>query len=162
MAKLPVKLAVVLIFIGFFCNFTVGAVGATPEETSEDIELVILLTIDGCRADKLVEANTPNLDSLAADGSAALYCITIFYSYTSRAHASLLTGAYYEVHQYDEGGDPMAETICEAFEEAGERTAFIDGKGGRILGLERGASYPAIDVDYRKLENPDNLIIAKA
>jgi glycosidase len=42
-----------------------------------------------------------------------------------------------------------AETIFQVFEEAGYETALIDGKGGRIAGLEAGVTHVKIDVDYR-------------
>jgi hypothetical protein len=54
------------------------------------------------------------------------------------------------VHGYTDPGDiPEVETIFQVFEGAGHETALIDGKGGRISGLEAGVSIVRNDVDFR-------------
>jgi parallel beta-helix repeat protein len=118
---------------------------------------VILVTIDGCRPDKLLEANTPHIDEIVRDAAYSWSAQTVYPSRTTEAHASLFTGAPPEVHQYTYSGDNVeAETIFQVFEKASYKTAFISGKGGpdggRIAGLEVGVSYVKNDVDYRSLD----------
>ena len=113
-------------------------------------EYVVIVTLDGCRPDKLLEASTPNIDNLVVNAAYSWQAQTVYPSYTPQAHASLFTGAYPETHGYTGPGDTVeVETVFQVFEENGKRTALVDGKGGRIKGLEVGVTYVAMDVDYR-------------
>ncbi|MEM2250482.1 MAG: alpha-amylase family glycosyl hydrolase [Candidatus Hadarchaeales archaeon] len=116
---------------------------------------VIIITIDGCRPDILLEANTPYIDMLAENALYNWLGVTVYPSTTPVAHASLFTGAYPEDHCYETSGDTLeAETIFEVAESYGYRTALLDGKGGRIAGLERGVTWVKNDVDYRAIGDP--------
>gem|GEM_PF-907483 len=120
------------------------------------VRYFVMVTIDGCRPDVLLEADTPWIDTLADNALYNWLGVTVYPSVTPVAHASLFTGAYPEDHGYEGPGDSLeAETIFEVAENSGYRTALIDGKGGRIAGLERGVSYVKNDVDYRKIGDPD-------
>lgn len=52
---------------------------------------VILIIIDGCRADALQHASTPNLYALSASGVCSLEAVTVVPSITLPAHFSLFT-----------------------------------------------------------------------
>ncbi|MFQ6130326.1 MAG: alkaline phosphatase family protein [Candidatus Hadarchaeaceae archaeon] len=113
---------------------------------------MIIVTIDGTRPDKLLEANTPNIDEIVQDAAYSWSAQTVPPYRTTEGHASLFTGAPPEVHRYTYPGMTVkAETIFQVFENAGKRTALIDGKGGRISGLEVGVSYVKNNVNYRWL-----------
>jgi len=121
---------------------------AQPERPS----YAVIVTIDGCRPDRLLEAVTPNIANLVATAAYTWRAQTVYPSRTPEAHTSLFTGAYPETHGYSGPGDmPRVETVFQVFEAAGKRTALIDGKGGRIAGLEVGVSYVKNDFDYRWL-----------
>jgi predicted AlkP superfamily pyrophosphatase or phosphodiesterase len=116
------------------------------------LQHAIIITIDGCRPDKLLEASTPNIDEIVQDAAYSWTAQTVLPSRTPEAHASLFTGAPPEVHDFTSPKDEVeAETIFQVFEEAGYKTALVDGKGGRIAGLEVDVSYVKNDVNYRWL-----------
>ena len=151
MRKILMIFGVFIMLFGLFGS-TVTVVAAHPERP----EYIIIITIDGCRPDKLAEADAPNIDNIAAAGAVALSHVTVFPAKTPPTHASMFTGAPPEVHEYYDPGDELkVETIFEVFEAENKRTALIDGKGGRIRGLERGVTYVKLDVDYRWL--PDEV-----
>lgn len=57
---------------------------------------VVFFLLDGCRPDKLKEANTPNIDELKENGTIVLKCKTVYPSLTAVGHMSILTGCYPE------------------------------------------------------------------
>ncbi len=57
---------------------------------------VVFFLLDGCRPDKLKEANTPNIDELKENGTVVLKCKTVYPSLTAVGHMSILTGCYPE------------------------------------------------------------------
>lgn len=119
---------------------------------------IFLITIDGMRPDRFLEANTPTIDSLIENHntSYSFDSQTICPPYTPTGHASLLTGVVPEVHGFYDPEYPLnVNTILEIFEDNNFRTAFVDGKGGRIKGLERGASFVLGNIDFRGRENAD-------
>ncbi|MBR4755395.1 MAG: alkaline phosphatase family protein [Bacteroidales bacterium] len=59
---------------------------------------VIIMTFDGIRVDGLAKANTPNIDSLIAAGSASFSTRVVMPSITLPNYTSHLTGAGPEVH----------------------------------------------------------------
>ena len=96
----------------------------TPKTTP--YEHVILIVVDGVRADILVEADTPNIDNLVASGSFTWNAWTVTPSVTIAAVPSIFTGATPEVHGVtDWDGEIYAETIVEVFEEAGLPCAIV-------------------------------------
>jgi len=146
MHKLLMITGVFTLLFGLFAPSGVAA--AQPERPN----YVIIVTIDGCRPDKLLEASTPNIDNLVAGAAYTWHAQTVYPPRPPPAHASLFTGAYPETHGYLYPGYTLrVETIFQVFEDAGKRTALIDGKGGRIAGLEVGVSHMKIDFDYRWL-----------
>lgn len=136
-------LGIVLVLIFGLAPLAVGA----PSE----LRYVVIITIDGCRPDKLQEANTPNIDALIAQGAAYSWSAqTVYPSKTPQAHASLFTGAKPETHGfYSPGDDLKAETIFQVFENLGMRTLLFDSKGGRINGLQADVAVVRNTKDYR-------------
>ena len=59
---------------------------------------VILIVIDGCRADRFADARTPFLDRLAAEGVVCEDMRTVYPARTVTAFTSMLTGATPRVH----------------------------------------------------------------
>jgi len=115
-------LLVISFFLGFFSFGSAPSYGKPSE-----IKHVVLFVLDGVRPDRLLAANTPNMDNLVADGSYTWNAITVVPPVTLSAIPSIFTGATPAVHQVDDwAGQIWAETIIEVFEEAGLRTAIID------------------------------------
>jgi len=57
---------------------------------------IVFFLLDGCRPDKLMEADTPNIDKLIESGIVSLECRTVYPSLTAVGHMSILTGCYPE------------------------------------------------------------------
>lgn len=75
---------------------------------------VLLVVIDGCRLDKLAEANTPFLDRLAAEGVAYNTCETVYPARTVTCFSSMLTGAPPAVHGMRSNFVPSLGVKCES------------------------------------------------
>jgi len=57
---------------------------------------IVFFLLDGCRPDKLLKANTPNMDMLMDKGVYSTNCRTVYPSLTAAGHMSILTGCYPE------------------------------------------------------------------
>ncbi len=92
---------------------------------------VILIVIDGCRADRFVEAHTPFLDRLAAEGVVASDMRTVYPARTVTAFTSMLTGAPPRVHGMRSNFVPFLGAKCESI------FGVLDehGKRGRLAGI---------------------------
>jgi len=113
---------IISFFLGFFSFGSAPSYGKPSE-----IKHVILIVLDGVRPDRLLAANTPNMDNLVADGSYTWNAITVIPPVTISAIPSIFTGATPAVHKVEDwAGQIYAETIVEVFEEAGLHTAIID------------------------------------
>lgn len=75
---------------------------------------VIVIAIDGCRADRLREAHTPFLDRLRAEGADFTNVSTVYPARTVTAFASMLTGAPPEVHGMRSNFVPQLGVRCES------------------------------------------------
>lgn len=126
-------------------------------------EFVFIITIDGARPDTLLAANTPAIDNLIENHNTefSFDSRTVCPSITTSAHASLFTGKIPQEHGYYNPRDNLnAKTIFEIFEENGYKTLLLDGKGGRIKGLERGVTHFMGNKNYYDVfENVDEIII---
>lgn len=74
----------------------------------------LLIVIDGCRADRLAEADTPFLDRLAAEGAAFSQCFTVYPARTVTCFSSMLTGAPPAVHGMRSNFVPSLGVKCES------------------------------------------------
>ncbi|MDP9070584.1 MAG: alkaline phosphatase family protein [Actinomycetota bacterium] len=75
---------------------------------------VVLIVIDGCRADRLDEARTPFLDRLAAEGVSYRRCQTVYPARTVTCFSSMLTGAPPAVHGMRSNFVPSLGVKCES------------------------------------------------
>jgi hypothetical protein len=73
-------------------------VEAGPARCGPPSRKVLLLVIDGCRVDRLAEADTPFLDRLAREGISYDHCNTVYPARTVTGFSSMLTGAPPVVH----------------------------------------------------------------
>lgn len=99
---------------------------------------VIVISLDGARPDAIRQAQTPNMQRLAADGASSWNAQTVFPPATLPAHASLLTGLDVDEHgiawnDYS-GIDEIRRaltlhpTFLDIVAEAGWRVAMVIGK----------------------------------
>lgn len=105
---------------------------ATPEPPQ--IEHVVIISIDGLRADALARADTPNLDALRKRGAFSDNARAVVPSVTLVSHASMLGGMSPEKHGVDwnifdaERGFVTGPTLFSLAHNAGQRTAMVVGK----------------------------------
>ncbi len=57
---------------------------------------VVVFVLDGCCSRNIMEAEAPNISSMAANGAVVSKCTTVYPSLRNPSHASLLTGCYPE------------------------------------------------------------------
>lgn len=96
---------------------------------------VVIVSIDGLRADAIASTRTPHLTALMREGAYSLDARTIAPSRTLPSHASMLTGVPPAVHgitwnddRVDETGLVPVPTVFAVANEAGLRTAAFFGK----------------------------------
>lgn len=118
-------------------------------------EYVILLTVDGARADHfyrvLDSGEFPALAQLAANGVRVTDARTVTLPLTPEAHASLFSGAEPATFKFS-AANLRSETIFQVLERAGHPTALIDGKGSRLTGGLSGVSYLYNEQDFRTMD----------
>ncbi|HUQ39278.1 MAG TPA: alkaline phosphatase family protein [Acidimicrobiales bacterium] len=88
--------------------------GAGPARCGPPSGKVVLLVIDGCRLDRLAEADTPFLDRLAAEGIAYADCQTVYPARTVTGFSSMLTGAPPAVTRMRSNFVPSLGVKCES------------------------------------------------
>ncbi|SHF06542.1 Sulfatase [Seinonella peptonophila] len=69
-----------------------------PVPKEEKVKRVVMVVIDGCRADRLAEANTPFIDKLQGQGAVFTQMETIYPARTVVCFSSIFTGAYPRDH----------------------------------------------------------------
>jgi predicted AlkP superfamily pyrophosphatase or phosphodiesterase len=105
-----------------------------PGQWPHTVEHVIIVTIDGLRADEVGEEFTPNLQRMIDEGAWTLSAQTVYPSLTLPAHCSLLTGLTPDQHHIrwnsykPEMGDLTADTVFDVARRKGMTTAFVSGK----------------------------------
>ena len=96
----------------------------------------LIVSIDGCRPDVLLRANTPNIRSLMRQGSFTFWAQTTALAITLPSHTSMLTGTPPEVHGItwnDDSGDgpviyPNVPTLFEIAKSHGLTSAVFSAK----------------------------------
>ena len=92
---------------------------------------VVLVVVDGCRADRFAEARTPFLDRLAAEGLVCEDMRTVYPARTVTAFTSMLTGAVPRAHGMRSNFVPRLGAKCESiFDVLAAR-----GERGRLVGI---------------------------
>ncbi|HEX2031666.1 MAG TPA: lysylphosphatidylglycerol synthase domain-containing protein [Actinomycetota bacterium] len=102
---------------------------AAPDRASA--RRVVLIVIDGCRADRLAVARTPVLHRLAAEGMACSGMETVYPARTVTAFSSMLTGAPPEVHGMRSNFIPRLGVRCESVFDVLRGS----GRRGRLVGI---------------------------
>ena len=78
--------------------------------------------IDGCRADRLREANTPFIDRLRAEGTDFTDMETVYPARTVTCFSSMLTGAPPAIHGMRSNFAPRLGVKCESMFDVLRRT----------------------------------------
>src|SRR5262245_13937960 len=107
-----------------------------PEKPVEQIDRVLIISIDGLRPDLLLRGNARNIHRLVDEGSYSFWARTTAAATTLPSHISMLTGVTPEVHAIMWNGDlplskrvyPSAPTLFKLAHKAGYTTAIATGK----------------------------------
>jgi uncharacterized membrane protein YbhN (UPF0104 family) len=91
----------------------------------------IVIAIDGCRADRLLEANTPFIDRLRREGADFTDVSTVYPARTVTCFASMLTGAPPAVHGMRSNFVPSLGVKCDSVFESLRRS----GLNGKLVGI---------------------------
>jgi predicted AlkP superfamily pyrophosphatase or phosphodiesterase len=112
-----------------------------PARPHPAIEHVVVISIDGCRPDVLLLADTPNLHRLAHQGAYTFWAWTTAVSVTLPSHTSMVTGLTPQRHgitwnrllPLSEPIYPAGPTMMELATKAGYVTAMIAGKSKFVV-----------------------------
>ena len=147
-------------------------VPAGPAACGPRSRKVLLVVIDGCRADRLREARTPFLDRLAAEGISYDACETVYPARTVTCFTSMLTGAPPAVHGMRSNFVPSLGAKCESIFDVVPRSRMvgiahlIDAFGDRVASVT--AVMPNDEIDRAlcqrarevvEQEDPDLLVV---
>ena len=105
-----------------------------PAQWPHTVEHVIIVTLDGLRADEVGDERTPILQRMIDEGASTLAAQTVSPSLTLPAHSSLVTGLTPDQHHIvwnkykPEMGNLEAPTIFDVARRNGMTTAFVSGK----------------------------------
>lgn len=122
---------------------------------------VILIVIDGCRADRFAEAHTPFIDSLAADGVRCADMHTVYPARTLTAVSTMLTGAAPRTHgiRSNLSRGLKCESIFDALDAHGMRGRLVgSARLGDAFGEESVERVPAT----KRNEAIDEALVARA
>jgi predicted AlkP superfamily pyrophosphatase or phosphodiesterase len=150
-----------------FCTLVVVFLVALPSaaQTTRPVpglDRVLIISIDGCRPDLLLRANTPVVHGLLPHASFSFWARTTAESVTLPSHTSMLTGVQPIKHEVQWNKDlPLEHTIYPAYptlfqlaKEAGYTTAMTAGKAKFVALAVPGS----LDWEYvpreEKIEDP--------
>ena len=85
----------------------------------------LLIVIDGCRADRFADADTPFLDRLAREGISVPDCYTVYPARTVTCFSSMLTGAPPAVHGMRSNFVPSLGVKCESIFDVVASSAMV-------------------------------------
>ena len=91
----------------------------------------IAIVIDGCRADRLIEADTPFIDRLRREGADYTDTSTVYPARTVTGFSSMLTGAPPKVHGMSSNFVPSLNVKCDSIFESLRRS----GLKGKLVGI---------------------------
>jgi len=109
---------------------------AQPQRPIPAIEHVVIISIDGLRPDKALQANMPTLRAMLKEGAYSFWAKTTAVSITLPSHTSMVTGVSPRKHGIEWNVDlplskpvyPKVPTLMEMATRAGYVTAMIAGK----------------------------------
>ncbi|MEW5957770.1 MAG: alkaline phosphatase family protein [Chloroflexota bacterium] len=113
---------------------TVTPTVTVPRPSADQIEQVVMVSIDGLRPDALAQADTPVLEALIAAGAYSPAAQAVLPSVTLVNHASMLSGMSPAKHgidwndYYPDVGYVNGPTVFNIAHEAGLSTAMVVGK----------------------------------
>ena len=91
----------------------------------------IAIVIDGCRADRLLEADTPCIDRLRREGADYTNTATVYPARTVTGFSSMFTGAAPKVHGMRSNFVPNLGVKCESIFDA----LRSEGRSGKLVGI---------------------------
>jgi predicted AlkP superfamily pyrophosphatase or phosphodiesterase len=126
---------------------------------------VLIITVDGLRADVLLRADAPHIRRLMASGSFTMWARTVPECYTLPAHVSILTGVSPQKHGIEwndhiEEAYSLVPTLFEVAKRGGLSTAMVTGKT-KFIALDKPGT-----IDWKFLPrdepNPDAFVALQA
>jgi predicted AlkP superfamily pyrophosphatase or phosphodiesterase len=140
-----------------------------PVRPRPAIEHVVVISIDGCRPDLLLFADTPNLHRLAHEGAYTFWAWTTAVSVTLPSHTSMVTGltpgrhgiTWNRLLPLQEPIYPAGPTMMEVASKAGYVTAMIAGKAKFVV-LNKPGTITHAYVPAEKETCNDAIVVAKA
>lgn len=130
--------------------FLLVGVPVTMGQTTRPVPAIsraVIISIDGCRPDLLLRADTPVVHGLLKDASFSFWARTTAESITLPSHVSMLTGVQPTKHQIQWNRDlpfehpvyPVVPTLFQLAKKAGYTTAMASGKSKFISLAEPGS-----------------------
>ncbi|MPZ47961.1 MAG: glycosyltransferase [Dehalococcoidia bacterium] len=105
--------------------------GGNQQPSQRVSRRVIAIVIDGCRADRLDEANTPFIDKLRREGAVFTDMHTVYPARTVTGFSSMLTGAAPKTHGMRSNFVPSLGVKCDSVFAALRR----EGLKGKLVGI---------------------------
>ncbi len=128
----------------------------------EQLQHVVIISVDGLRPDLALRANTPFIHTLMGEGCFSFWARTTAESVTLPSHTSMLTGVVPIKHEIQWNKDlplihpvyPAFPTIFELAKQAGYTTAMAAGKSKFINLAKPGTLDWQFVPDTEKIEDP--------
>jgi arylsulfatase A-like enzyme len=113
-----------------------AAAPARPVRPIPAVEHVLIISIDGMRPDKVLQANAPTLRAMIKEGTYTFWARTTYMANTLPSHTSMVTGVSIGKHGIVWNEDlefvkpvyPKVPTVMELANRAGYTTAMVAGK----------------------------------
>jgi predicted AlkP superfamily pyrophosphatase or phosphodiesterase len=122
-------------FLLILCLAPLASAGPATAPATQPAR-VLIVSIDGCRPDMLLRANTPVVHQLMKDGAFSFWAKTTALAITLPSHTSMLTGVVPRKHEVEWNKDlplshpvyPLFPTLFEVAHKHGYTTAMAAGK----------------------------------
>jgi predicted AlkP superfamily pyrophosphatase or phosphodiesterase len=161
MMKLNFQLKVHLFLVLFLAGSRIA--GAQTARPVPALTHVVIISIDGCRPDVLLRADTPVIHGLLPHASFSFWARTTAESVTLPSHTSMLTGVVPVKHTIQWNMDlplehpvyPAYPTLFQLAKEAGLSTAMAAGKSKFVALAVPGSLDWSFIPDQSKIEDSD-------
>ena len=152
---------------GLICSILLMLLATTARaQTAKpvaDITHIVIISIDGCRPDLLLRADTPVIHSILPKASFSFWARTTAESVTLPSHTSMLTGVVPSKHGIQWNADlplakpvyPNVPTLFQLAKKAGLTTAMTAGKSKFVTLAVPGSLDWQYVPDESKTEDPD-------
>lgn len=126
-----------LLYLLLLLSLVAAPLSAQTTKPIPGVDRVLIFSIDGCRPDVMLRADTPNIRSLMKHGSYSMWAFTAPVAITLPSHTSMLTGTTVERHGIDFNDErattqpslmPKTLSIFDVAKQAGYTTALVSGK----------------------------------